>query len=191
MKIFGLLFCLMFCLLPVIAPAQEPPGLLEQIIRGKQDTARIYYIDSILPVHQFGSTMRWGKTIKSFPVYGLGANSIQLSRRERKHIFYETSITHWPFVWMDNLFKNSQRIPKDSAGAYLKAFERKNHPYDSKNGYQFWHFSKPVYLRDNTICLVSFVYMCGGLCGEDEVAFYKKNENGRWERFVVLRAGVF
>jgi hypothetical protein len=168
------------------------PGIMEQIIRGNQDTAKIYYIDSLISFsHLKPGTFNKKKFQHTAIMYrSLKGNSIRLTSAERKHVISEFKKMQSQ-VWQKNLFNNSQRIPYDSVGVYLASFERKNHPYHPANGYQYWRFSRPVYLRGDTICLIAFVYMCGSLCGEDEFALYKKNEDGRWERFVLISGGVF
>ena len=82
------------------------------------------------------------------------------------------------FVWKDSLFKNSNRIKEDSASSHFR-----------KNNNLVYIFSKPLYIRDNSIALTSFVVMCGNNCGQNEVAFYKK-EKGKWIKWVVISQGT-
>jgi len=51
-------------------------------------------------------------------------------------------------------------------------------------------FAKPVYIRDNTVCLVAFGAMCGSDCGRTETSFYRR-ENNEWTKWIIVSAGDF
>lgn len=125
-----------------------------------------------------------------------------LTKAEKKYLL--TNIkrkTNWP----DNLFANSKRINADSLWTFLnqeninritninKAALNQDSLAYKKATRQFpfvFVFTKPVYIRNNTICLISFAAMCGRDCGRDEISFYKK-ENNVWTKWIVVSAGDF
>jgi hypothetical protein len=110
------------------------------------------------------------------------------------------------FVWPDQLFKNSIRIPKDS----IFAFNRKrwklayNKFYDTSNGLNnrgnfsvlamkmatVYQFMPPVFLRQGTIAVFYYLRFCSGVCGNDELAVYKL-EKGKYKRWLLIYGGAF
>ena len=129
-------------------------------------------------------------------------NSITLTKAEQNYLLSQLG---QQVFWSDNLFANSKRINTDSMWTFLRqmnvqralslnqAVSQKdtvtimNLRYD--NPYVFI-FAKPIYIRNNTVCLIAFSAMCGSSCGQTEVSFYK-NENNEWTKWIMVSAGVF
>lgn len=89
-------------------------------------------------------------------------------------------------VWTNDLFKNSKMlnsgslhrlIGKQGLGWHDKYYKR------YKTG--FYSFSKPIFIRNNTICIFSYSYNCGILCAYGETAIYIK-DNGAWSKWLVI-----
>ena len=129
-------------------------------------------------------------------------NSIILTKKEQNYLL---SQLRQQVVWSANLFPNSKRIDTDSIWTFLRQMNAqralslkhavlqkdtvtiKNLRYDYP--YVFT-FTKPIYIRDNTVCLITFFAMCGRDCGQKETSFYKK-ENNKWIKWVIVSAGDF
>lgn len=131
-------------------------------------------------------------------------NSITLKKSEQEYLLSQLGQR---IVWNDNLFSNSKRIGLDSMWTFLKkkhterisAFKQATMNKDTltinelrklKNYPFVFTFAKPIYIRDNTVCLISFGAMCGRDCGQTETSFYKK-VNKEWTKWIVVTAGEF
>jgi|GEM_PF-2505874 len=84
----------------------------------------------------------------------------------------------------NNLGKNVVIIPKDTLNAFF------NHGNDwpgfhKKYGSSFIHLAHPIFLRENTYCILYLNYGCGGLCGEEQIRLYKKISN----KWIWLKTG--
>ena len=49
----------------------------------------------------------------------------------------------------------------------------------TKRDYLILNFSRPVFLRDNSLCVFYQSYSCGGLCGHGQFGLYRKFK-GKW-----------
>ncbi len=131
-------------------------------------------------------------------------SSITLTKSEQEYLLSQLGQR---IVWNDNLFEKGKRICSDSMWNFLgklnaervatinkasidkdsltikKLQQLKNYPF-------VFTFAKPIYIRDNSVCLISLGAMCGGDCGQTETSFYKK-ENGEWTIWIVVTSGVF
>ncbi|MBL0140136.1 MAG: hypothetical protein IPP86_16680 [Bacteroidetes bacterium] len=129
-------------------------------------------------------------------------NSITLTESEMNHIISQLGKET---IWYDNLFFNCKRIDSDSLLSvakqmYAERVQSLNEAIlkkdtarikDLKQNYSYvFEFTKPIYIRDNTICLISFNAMCGLDCGQSETSFYKKDE-GEWTKWVLVSSGDF
>lgn len=129
-------------------------------------------------------------------------NSLTLTKAEQNYLLEQ--ITQQT-VWSDNLLADSRLIESDSMWVYLRQENTKRIAAMNKaamendtlalkkarlNYSYVFTFTKPVYIRDNTICLISFAAVCGTECGRNEISFYKK-ENNEWGKWIVISAGDF
>ena len=129
-------------------------------------------------------------------------NSLKLKKDEQDYLFSQLSLRT---IWTDNIFTDSKLINSDSMWTYLSQENKKrivdmNQAVLSKDTLtlkklQYYYsyvfaFTKPIYIRDNTICLISFAGMCGIECGREETSFYKK-ENNEWTKWIIVSAGDF
>lgn len=107
-------------------------------------------------------------------------------------------------VWNERLFPNSIRIPKDSIWVVLERLKSdRKVAFNNAKSYRdtvamkellgdpyVFTFNKPVYLRNNTLCFLTFTALCGTECGQSEMSFYKK-ESGEWRKWLVISASEF
>jgi len=124
-------------------------------------------------------------------------DAIILSQEEKKYI-QEQHEKNSSYSWPDSLFFNSERVSKDSVSDHLHkrrrvVTEQLDEAYKSKDKKRIekmkrqrpWvsFFSKPIYIRDRTVCLIETANLCGNSCGDYETRFYKR-ENGQWRKWV-------
>ena len=171
----------------------NPTAIIESIIRAKQDTANIFYYDSVATSYRVDDikTNLAKKTFKCLWKDSTANNSISLTKAEQKYIFNQLDSLH-NLVWTANLFTNSTRVSHDSLGTIVfNEIEKANRlVWTAKSGKQIWEFTNPIFLRQNSICLLFTLYICGGECGRDELCFYK-NINGNWKKWITVSSGVF
>lgn len=165
----------------------------------KQD--QIVYVDTVNALN--GSPDRLLKAIQNGKIIDKrNGNALTLSKAEKAYIL---SQLRQQTVWSDNLFPNSKHIVADSVWSYLRQMNTqrafmldqaalqkdtmtiKNLRY--KYPYVFT-FAKPIYLRDNTVCLIAFWATCGSQCGQTETSFYKK-ANNKWTKWIIVSASDF
>ena len=196
------IFYFAFTLIAFSAYAQVKPDevkFLESLLRKTLPEGEIVYTNKI----NESQLQRVEAHIKPGVIQGAGTetkrNSISLSRKEKKYILSQLEIYTKPF-WGDNLFAKSKMIPEDSIASYMKKVYQEYsesfiNPNNSDNDKaeimknyprpNLFEFSRPIYLRNNSICLVLISYRCGNPCGFDELCFYKK-VNDVWTKFVVV-----
>ena len=129
-------------------------------------------------------------------------NFITLTKTEQDYLLSQLG---QQTVWSDNLFSNSKRIDTDSMWTYLRQMNaqrtlsinqaalKNDTVLIKKLKYDYpyvFTFAKPIYIRNNTVCLIAFGAMCGGECGQTETSFYKK-ENNEWTKWIIVSAGDF
>lgn len=131
-------------------------------------------------------------------------NLIRLSKKERKYLFQQIE-AYKDFKWNENLFPNSIKIKKDSMWSYISwetniLREKQKNAILSKDTIalkeikkelpRVYGFSKPIFIRNNSICLLYHFSMCGNPCGHYEINFYKK-ENGKWIKWIEMARGEY
>ena len=131
-------------------------------------------------------------------------NSITLTKSEFK-LLHQQIENYKDLKWEENLFTYSTRIPSDSVLKNLnerrkKLKEEKYNALARMDSTTFnnlkykepwvYGFSKPLYFRYNTFCLLYIVALSSGTSGYDEIAFYKK-ENENWSKWIVVAHGEF
>lgn len=181
--------------------SQDDTTILLKAFRHVTTQRQIVYVDTVSTYKD--SQDQLFKTIKNSSISDKrSGNTLTLSKAEQDLILTQL---RQQTVWSDNLFSNSKRIDADSMWTFLRQMNAqrvlslnqaalqkdtmtiKNLRYDYP--YVFT-FAKPIYIRDNTVCLISFGAMCGDNCGQTEPSFYKK-ENNEWIKWIIVSAGDF
>ncbi len=183
--------------------SKDDTAILSKAFRQITSQEQIVYIDT---VNATGSVPTRLKEIfqKDKLTDKNSKNSITLTKSEQEYLLSQLGQR---IIWNDNLFNNGKRICSDSMWSFLKKLntervgtinqaaidkdtltikklqQLKNYPF-------VFTFAKPIYIRNNTVCLISFGAMCGGDCGQTETSFYKK-ENDQWTKWIVVTGGIF
>ena len=168
--------------------AQNDPASVKFIRSVVTDNEKILYIDSL----QRYALTEMRKTLSSDTLYD--------DPEEREHIITIFTkeegvyIRHAidsikNFTWSKKLFEKSQLIPTDTVN---KIFSHNNDlPVDGWSyfytyfGKGFHEFSRPIFLRGQTMCLFYSAYHCGWLCAEGDFAIYIR-EGNKWVKKYVL-----
>lgn len=141
-------------------------------------------------------------TILKFTITDSEVQSILKQIRENKN-----------YVFPENLLQNSVSIAKDSVKIYMdselqkfykegravfdtkdslkiKEFREKAvQPYDYRHRCYVNFLSKPIYIRNNTVALVSNTIFCNS-GGDYQLAFYEKKDN-EWVEIVAISRGAY
>jgi len=87
-------------------------------------------------------------------------------------------------LWQPGLIQKSQFMTADSIKRILG--QPNGWSYFQKHfGQQIFRFSKPIFFRNNTLCLFYYGNFCPGLCGFESLIIYKK-EGDAWESSFVF-----
>jgi len=110
---------------------------------------------------------------------------IALTNEERRFII-DALDSIGNYSWPDNLFNNSKRINNKDVFATAAWVD------DGRNKQRrfVYVFSKPIYIRNNSVALISYARICGGECGSTETAFYKRVD-GIWVVDIIISGGDF
>ncbi|MXV49950.1 hypothetical protein GS399_03125 [Pedobacter sp. HMF7647] len=88
--------------------------------------------------------------------------------------------------WPDGIIQHSSKLSLDSLKGIIGPQGLGwNDNYYKKYKTGFYTLSKPVFIRNETICFFYAGYHCGNLCGHGSVAVYLFNK-GKWEKWLVL-----
>lgn len=100
-------------------------------------------------------------------------------------------------LWPENLFPNSICCSRDSMWSALGQTRRKvekqraSNDSDQSPAYSYvFSFTRPIYLRNSSICFVAINAMCGGECGRSLLAFFKQT-GGQWAEWMFVSGGDF
>ncbi len=128
--------------------------------------------------------------------------SITLSKKEQNFILSELAK---PVVWPKELFANGKLMNAKTMWAHLdeeraKRFTLMNQATLNKDTLEakrlsreysyVFVFTKPIYIRNNTVCLVTMAALCGNPCGFTETSFYKR-EKDSWVKWIGVAQGDF
>lgn len=181
--------------------SQDDTTILLKAFRQVSKQAQIVYVDTVSAYND--TTGRLFKSIQNGNISDKRTgNYLTLTNAEQDYILTQLG---QQTVWSDNLFPNSKRIDADNMWTYLRQMNAQralslNQAALQKDTMTVKHprfdypyvfsFAKPIYIRDNTVCLIAFGAMCGGECGQTETSFYRK-ENNEWTKWIIVTAGDF
>ncbi|NUY82752.1 hypothetical protein HUK80_17750 [Flavobacterium sp. MAH-1] len=111
------------------------------------------------------------------------SDRISITKEEQKKIIQEIQMQYGKTL-DTKLFSSNKWISID----YIKSYLEEKTEYNNSN--RVMMISKPVYIRNNTICVVYFMHLCCGSGGQTSLWFYKK-ENGNWDKWIPISQGLF
>jgi hypothetical protein len=177
--------------------------IIEKWIRGFQPSGQIVYTNKL----DNWAVDQMNKGISERKISGVDLDSkqtIKLTKREQKYLFQKIELLRTN-IWKDSLFLNSERIELDTVMKYIEDVRKGFLKIDpllcdtlvtlamQKNriNTNVFTFSKPIFIRDNSICLIFTTFTCGKQCGKAELTFYRLWHNREWIKYIVASAGIF
>lgn len=101
------------------------------------------------------------------------------TRKEKEYINKELSRMQ-KFTWKDSLLSGSLLVKQDTINAIFSKDVFSGWGYFNTHfGHGFYNLSKPIFLRNRTMCIFYKGYSCGHLCGEGDLTIYVKKK-GKW-----------
>lgn len=139
--------------------------------------------------------------------------SLTLTDKEVSYIIAEIN-NNKSYNFSETTFPNALIISKDTVQSYssnkakswhkeqrsvfdsndtIKILKFRNErPYSYIETYVHF-FSKPIYFRNDSLCILHHADLCNfhsGMCGCNSTYIYKKN-NGRWEKYIEIQHGCY
>jgi hypothetical protein len=175
-----------------------------------------YSVDSIFVyAKKSDGYNRLGEIIQRKSIFNRNfpSKSITLTNQEINYLKKEIK-KNKEYSFSSNLFPSAQMISNDTIESYssnkaekwrkdyVKTVESKDslkiaNFFDERgtpcNDTWVHFFSKPIYLRENTICILYHAQHCNfhqGLGGCHEVQVLKKNNN-KWEKYIEIPIGCY
>jgi hypothetical protein len=82
-------------------------------------------------------------------------------------------------------------IPKKEVDSLDQVFSKLPIDFRKTYGYySLYSLRKPIFLRDNSLCVFYYNYRCGDLCGAMEFAIYKRDESTNWKKWIVIYMSI-
>lgn len=183
---------------------RESINFLEGLIRKSQPVGQIVYTNKI----NSNVLLKLKSELKKSKITGTTKetmdNYIVLTREEKNFLLDQLEIFAKPY-WNDNLFSDSKVIEEEKSEAYIRRAHQEytenysdpnSTPIDKSNLIKNYHipnvfeFTMPIFIRDDSYCLVFMLSRCGSPCGFDELSFYKR-VNNTWSKFIVVNSDIF
>ena len=126
-------------------------------------------------------------------------HSLNLTKEEQKYLIDQLKKNELN-IWQDSLFHDSRCIPIDSIWTFLEKQkeEYKNQQNSVKKSEDIlqldqnkpcvFTFTKPIYFRDNSFCLLYRRKLFGKVRGNQELCFYKM-DGGVWTKWIWVSGG--
>lgn len=89
----------------------------------------------------------------------------------------------------DQFFDGGKMLSSESLELYAKGNLDYWGNLAKNKVYRYFMFSRPIFLRSNTICVFNYSQYCGFKCASGKTAIYEK-QHGRWRRLMVLSSWI-
>lgn len=115
-------------------------------------------------------------------------NIIVFNKYEREYILKQLEKMKSE-LWPEKLFKNSLMIDRDTINTMFKKTMVQQVEFFRKYPHGYSFFSRPIFIRKNTICIFYSGYNCASNCFDDQL-FIMRKEAEDWVPFILLIDGV-
>lgn len=204
-----LIICLTYQILTLSLYGQldsTSKSFLFDILRQEPGSDTITYTDRIKPISipSFSKILKNNK-IPAFEISTQKKVEFVLTRKEKKYLQKELKLLD-EIKWADSIFNPSRMISLDKMWEYISRRRREyseiytfkhsqsDTNYINKQGWvqycSIFQFSKPIFLRDNSIVIFYFLRLCGNECGVEDFSIYKK-QDGQYKQWLRISGGVF
>jgi len=109
---------------------------------------------------------------------------IVLTQEEKKAIIDSLTSLKMNKLNLDR-YPNTKVISSDTLNYIFSNLSNGWSIFYQKYGEGYYSFSKPIFLRNNTLCLFYYDYNCGDLCGKGNFSVYKKTWLG-WKYYALI-----
>jgi len=171
--------------------AQNDPAAVN-FIRSVVEEKNVVYTDSLGYCDAAGMKKALSDELAGhYEIMGnnVGIGSFHLTTQETNYIYSRLDLLG-SSVWKPGILEKSTLISKDTV---TKIFHRSDIPgwtyFYQHYGMRLYSFGKPIFLRNNTICIFYFGYGCGDLCGFGSLCIYIK-ENGCWKNKYTIYSWI-
>jgi len=170
------------CVLCLVCKAQNDPKDVK-FINSVLDTqffhAKSFYTDSISKSQIAGIKTQLNRdTIFDNNWLTSEIKFIILSKEEKKYINSELD-KFKDFTWRQGLVPQFKIIRTDTVNAIFNDRRRGWAYFHTKYGLYIHNFTKPIFLRNNTVCIFYKQYTCDYLCGFGTLDIYIL-KGGKW-----------
>lgn len=182
---------------------QEIKPIFIEIIKNNQPHGKVIYVRNIKGGNLSLSELVKERFEKRKVIDRNTFKPIELTAQEINYLYEQLKDS---IIWPENLFDNSISSSNDSLlnEQFNSEKEKRNLAWQqaklnkdssilkdltSLRQYIFY-FGKPIFLRENTVCLISYAAICGGECGLSATYLYRKEKNV-WKQCAIVHGGVF
>lgn len=180
-----ILSCLLISLLSINAYCQdsESEAFLHNFFG---DSTKLVYMDKLWE----GELKQMSRALAQDTLYTLGGkmndpkNRLVLTQQERMYIQNELKLQA-DAVWPGQLFKYGKLLTQATLDSIYKDQVRSKTYFREHDGSRLYSFSKPIFIRDHSVCIFYSGYSCGSRCGEGKLVIFKR-ENAAWISWLEL-----
>jgi hypothetical protein len=175
------------CSFHLFGQADVTTSIIEDAIKGRKDVTKIIYLDSSLNYYTPVSNLTKRKRIEGYKDTAKVVLTLSKSDIKSLDSAFKNAKT---VVWAQNMFKNSLMLTTDSLMAIFSDTNR-GRPYFEKNySKKYFLFSKPVFIRGNTLAALRLVELYYPVAGNDLLYFYQK-KSGEWQQYMIVYLGAW
>lgn len=203
-----LFFILLFCFLKGFSQNSNDANVLKSVIEFEKDSNFVYSKKSTGYESLINIISKKNIYNKINP-----SNTLILSDKEIKYLKTEIKKNEG-YLFSPNLLANSKIISPDTLSSYsanrnkiwkkemTEVIQSKDSlsiaKFRKEKGYPCLYswvnfFSKPIYFRNNTFCILYYSKLCDfdrGLCGCSQIIICRKNKN-IWEKYNEINLGCY
>lgn len=178
----SLLLISLFTLSIILSFAQNgTTKIFEDAVRSLKESNTIIYVDS--SINFYGLVSNYVKKGKLDGYFDTIKVSLNLERNEIRFLDKEFKKDS-SFAWTANMLNNSLMTTYDSVNNHRLAFT--NEQKDKR----YFHFSRIVYFRNNSIAVFRLAEMYHYSAGYDYLFFYQKVD-GKWKCYMKVNMGAW
>jgi len=107
-------------------------------------------------------------------VYGFNPNDrLVLTQQERSYIQNEIKLQS-DVTWTSQLFENGKVLTQATLDSLYRGSADSWTYFKEHYGSSLYRFSKPIFIRKNSLCLFYYSYICGNRCGAGKLRIFRK-----------------
>lgn len=184
MKTLSFILSFLVFNLTCFAQQESQTKMLEDAVRSLREPNTIIYIDSAMNYYGLVSNVSKKGRLDGYSY--TTKVSLYLQKNEIRFLDKEFKKDS-TFSWIANMFNNSLMTSLDSVNHYRLNFMKEQ---KDKKDKRYFHFSRIVYFRSNSLAVFRLAEMYGYSAGNDYLFFYQKTDN-EWKRYMKVYMGAW